>query len=98
MLLIQQFALGLSNDKNHDVSNYAVIALLHMITEKNRGPIIRRILDIMDYDSIYIKNKVLDFSEKLKKIDKDAYKFIIDKALVDNHYVIRKRALDLKEN
>jgi hypothetical protein len=95
MLLILQFSLGLTNDNNHDVRYFATKSLLHIISENNKGPIIKRILDIMDYDSIYIKNQIINHSDKLKNIDKDAFSFIVEKALVDNHFVIRQRALTL---
>lgn len=95
MLLILQFTLGLSYDKNHNVRYFAIKALLYIINEENKVPIIKRIVEIADYDSVYIKNLIMNFSDKLKKIDSEAYNFIIEKALVDNHYVIRKRASNI---
>ncbi|WP_243299314.1 hypothetical protein [Bacillus litorisediminis] len=95
ILLILQFALGLSNDKNHDVRYFATTALLHILSENIKGPFIKRILSLMDYDSIFIKNQIMNYSEKLKAIDNEAFSFIKEKALVDNHFVIRQRALTL---
>lgn len=98
ILLIIQFSLGLSNDKNHDVRFYATKALLHLLSNNNKVPIIKRLSLIMDYDSIYIKNQILNFSDKLKSIDKESYEFIIEKALVDNNYVIRDKAISLQHS
>ena len=95
MLLILQFALGLSNDNNHDVRYFATKVLLNIISEDNKGPVMKRLFDIMDYDSIYIKNLILNHSDKLKGIDYEAFNFILEKALVDNNSVIRQRALTL---
>lgn len=97
MLLLLQFELGLTNDDNHDVRFYATKALLNIISVNNKGPIIKKILSIMDFDSVFIKSLILSNSTKLECLDPKAYGFILDKALVDNHFVIRERALTLKK-
>jgi len=94
-LLILQFALGCVNDSNHDVRLYATNTLLHLLSMSNKEPIMKKLLSLMDYDSAYIKSQILNHSEKLQKIDKDSLAFIKEKALVDNHFYIRKKALEL---
>ena len=54
-----------------------------------------KLLSLMDYDSVYIKNQIMNYSEKLKALDEESFAFIKEKALVDNHFVIRERALTL---
>ena len=95
LLLILQFTLGFTNDSNHDVRYYATKALLHFLSSDNKEPIIKKFLSIMDYDSVYIKSQIMSNSEKLKDLDEESFAFIKEKALVDNHYVIRERALRL---
>lgn len=95
ILMILQFTLGATNDNNHDVRFYATKVLLHIICEGNKDPIMKRLLKTMDYDSIFIKHQIMNSSEKLKAIDKASFDFIREKALVDNHFVIRKKALKL---
>jgi len=94
LLLILQFTLGFTNDSNHDVRYYATKALLHFLSPSNKEPIMKKLLSLMDYDSVYIKNQIMNNSEKLKDIDEDSFAFIKQKALVDNHFVIRKKALN----
>lgn len=95
LLLILQFTLGSTNDSNHDVRYYATKALLHFLSSNNKEPIMKKLLSIMDYDSVYIKSQIMNYSEKLKGLDEESFAFIKEKALVDNHFVIRKRALKL---
>jgi len=52
----------------------------------------KKFLSIMDYDSVYIKSQIINYSEKLKNLDEESFAFIKEKALVDNHFVIRERA------
>lgn len=92
LLLILQFTLGSANDSNHDVRFYAIKALLYFISKANKGPIMKKFLSIMDYDSGFIKSQILSKSEKLRMIDKDLFAFIKEKALVDNNFVVRQRA------
>ncbi len=95
LLLILQFTVGTTNDSNHDVRYFATKALLYFVTENNKGPIMKKLLSIMDYDSVFIKSQIMNFSEKLKVLDEESFAFIKEKALVDNHFVIRQRALSL---
>lgn len=95
LLLILQFTLGSTNDSNHDVRYYAIKALLHFLSSNNKEPIMKKLLSIMDYDSVYIKSQIMNYSEKLKGLDEESFAFIKEKALVDNHFVIRKRAQKL---
>jgi len=95
LLLILQFTLGSTNDSNHDVRYYATKALLHFLSSDNKEPIMKKFLSIMDYDSVYIKSQIINYSEKLKNLDEESFAFIKEKALVDNHFVIRERALRL---
>ncbi|MDP2813788.1 MAG: hypothetical protein Q8N92_04990 [Erysipelotrichaceae bacterium] len=90
-----QFIIGLSNDSNHDVRYLATIALLNMITEYNKVPIMKKLISIMDYDSAYIKSHILALSDKLSATDENSFSFIKEKAKVDNHFIIRQRALSL---
>lgn len=92
LLLILQFTLGSTNDSNHDVRYFATKAILHFISNANKGPIMKKLVSIMDYDSVFIKGQILNSSEKLKMIDEDSFAFIREKALIDNHFVIRQRA------
>lgn len=92
--VIFQFALQLSYDKNHDIRYYAVKALLHLINDKTKKAVMRRISEVMDFDSVYIKNMILSNLESLKDFDLAIYEFIKQKANVDNHYVIRNWAFD----
>lgn len=94
-LLLLQFAMNLSYEENHEIRFYAVKSLLKMINKENKEVIQRRLTEIMDYDSYYIKKLILDHSDKLKVIDKEVYDFMLEKAKVDNHYYIRKIALEL---
>ena len=94
LLLFLQFTLATANDRNHDVRYYSAEALLYFLSEENKHLILRTLSGMMDYDSAYIKNKIMDFSEKIKSLDEESYKFIKEKARVDNHYLIRKRALE----
>ena len=94
MLIIFQFALQLSYIKNHDIRYYAVKALLHLINDQTKKPIMRRVSEIMDYDSVYIKNMILNYADRLRASDLATYEFIKEKVRVDNHYVIRNRALN----
>ena len=51
----------------------------------------------MDYDSVYIKNLILNQAKKLMSFAPDIIKFIIKKGTIDNHYVIRKRGCELSQ-
>jgi hypothetical protein len=95
LLLILHFTLGSTNDSNHDVRYYATKALLHFLSSNNKEPIMKKLLSMMDYDSVYIKSQIMNYSEKLKAIDEESFAFIKEKAIVDNHFVIRERALQL---
>jgi hypothetical protein len=57
-------------------------------------PVMRRISEIMDFDSVYIKNMILNNADRLRAFDLATYEFIKEKAKVDNHYVIRNWILD----
>ncbi len=92
LLLILQFTLGSTNDNNHDVRYFATKALLYFVSNANKGPIMKKLLSIMDYDSVFIKSQILNSSESLKMIDEDSFAFIREKAVVDNHFVIRQRS------
>ena len=94
MLIIFQFALQLSYDKNHDIRYYAVKALLYLINNQTKDPVMRRISEIMDFDSVYIKNMILNNADRLSAFDLATYEFIKEKAKVDNHYAIRNWVLD----
>ncbi len=94
MLIIFQFALQLSYDKNHNIRYYAVKALLYLINNQTKDPVMRRISEIMDFDSVYIKNMILNNADRLSAFDLATYEFIKEKAKVDNHYVIRNWVLD----
>ncbi|AEF17817.1 hypothetical protein Thexy_1793 [Thermoanaerobacterium xylanolyticum LX-11] len=95
LFMFLQFVLGLSHDSNHDVRYYAVKTLLLMISPATKDPIFTRLSKMMDYDSAYIKNLIINQAENLINIYPDILNFIIQKASVDNHYVIRKRGCEL---
>lgn len=94
MLIIFQFALQLSYDKNHDIRYYASKALLFLINNRTKDSIARRISEIMDFDSAFIKNMILRHLDRLEIYDLDMCNFIKEKAMVDNHYVIRNWKYD----
>ncbi len=94
MLIIFQFALQLSYDKNHGIRFHAVKALLYLISNQTKDPIMRRISELMDFDSAYIKSMILNNADRFSTLDSDTYEFIKEKAKIDNHYVIRNRELD----
>lgn len=97
LFVILQFVLGLSHDANHDVRYYAVKTLLLMITPDTKDPILTRLSKMMDYDSFYVKSLILNQAEELMSISPEMVDFIIQKATVDNHYVIRTRGRELAE-
>lgn len=68
-----------------------------MVTKDTKNVILTKISKMMDYDSVYIKNLILNQAKKLMSFAPDIIKFIIKKATIDNHYVIRKRGCELSQ-
>ena len=97
LFLILQFVLGSSHDSNHDIRFWSVKTLLFMVTKDTKNVILTKISKMMDYDSVYIKNLILNQAKKLMSFAPDIIKFIIKKATIDNHYVIRKRGCELSQ-
>lgn len=91
LFMILQFVLGLSRNANHSVRYFAIKALLFMITPATEDPIFTQLSKTMDYDSVYIKSLIIDHAENLMNINPDILNFIMQKASVDNNYIIRKR-------
>jgi hypothetical protein len=98
LLMLLQFVLGQSHNTNHDVRFKAMKAILHMITSTTKDTILTRLSKAMDYDSVYIKNLIINHAESLMKIDPEVLNFIMQKASIDNHYVIRKRGCEFISN
>lgn len=94
LFMILQFVLGLSHDANYSVRYFAIKSLLFMITPATEDLIFTRLSKTMDYDSVYIKSLIIDHAENLMNIDPDILNFIMQKASVDNNYIIRKRGCE----
>ncbi|MFJ5717515.1 hypothetical protein [Neobacillus sp. NPDC093127] len=97
LFMLMQFVLSLSHNKNHDIRFYSIKALLLMITEDTKTTILTQLSKRMDYDSVFIKNHIMNQFDRLLNIDLKVTNLMIQKASVDNHYVIRKRGLDFLE-
>ncbi|MGV8149925.1 MAG: hypothetical protein ACLKAN_13070 [Alkaliphilus sp.] len=90
LFMILQFALGLSRSTNHDVRYHSIRLLLLIMTDDTKKPILTQLSKTMDYDSGYIKNLIINKIDALITINLDIGNFIMQKASVDNHYIIRK--------
>lgn len=97
LCMILQFVLGLSHDSNHDIRFYSVKALILMITQETKTTILTQLSKRMDYDSVYIKNHIMNQFDRLLNVDLRVTNLMVQKASVDNHYVIRKRGIDFLE-
>lgn len=89
---ILQYTLGTSFDRNHNLRYRAVETLIEMYEKSNAQIILRRLSQLMDYDSPHIKKTIIINIEKLKKYDQNEYvSYIVRKAKIDSHYWIRKQ-------
>ncbi|GAA0486409.1 hypothetical protein GCM10008986_09750 [Salinibacillus aidingensis] len=91
LFMTLQFVLSMSNDKNHDVRFFATKALLQMITINTEKTILTQLSKIMDFDSGYIKNTIINDFDQLIVINPKITKLMMQKASVDNNYVIREK-------
>lgn len=98
LFMLLQFVLGLSHDTNHDVRYHAIKTLLFMITPATKDPIFTQLSKTMDFDSVYIKNLIINRANALKNIDPAMLNFIMQKASIDNHYIIRNRGRKFIKN
>jgi hypothetical protein len=97
-LLTLQFSLNLSNDPNPDVRLLAIKSLLLLLSKENQSVILPRLSSAIDFDTSFIKNVILHHSEKLKNINLEKYRFMLEKAKTDNHYIVRHYAAKLLSN
>lgn len=97
LFMVLQFVIGMTQDLNHDVRFYSIKALLLLINDDTKDVILKQLSKTMDYDSVYIKNMIIDHFDKLMNIDPVITNYMIQKASVDNHYIIRKRIKEYAE-
>lgn len=92
-----QFTLSMSHVENHDVRFYSVKALLLMVTKNTEKTVLTRLSQVMDYDSAYIKIQIINDFDRLMYINSEIVYLMMQKASVDNHYIVRERGLKYLE-
>ncbi|MCJ7840681.1 DUF4062 domain-containing protein [Lederbergia sp. NSJ-179] len=97
LFMLLQFVLTLCNEENHDIRYYSAKALLLLITEDTEKTILTQLSQFMDFDSSFIKHLIMDHFDQLIEVNPDITKFMIQKASVDNHFVIREKGKEYLE-
>lgn len=87
--VLLQFVLSLKKHSNQDIRYLVIRLLLKMITPKNKKTILTQLSKFMDYDNVYIKNLIINNFDTLGEFDKDITKLMLQKASVDNHFIVR---------
>ena len=90
-----QYVLGFCSIKSHDIRYNAVKALLKICTQKTSKVIMTQLSKIMDNDSAPIKFLILNDMVDLTKYNEEIATFILQKAKVDNHFLVREKALKI---
>lgn len=89
-LILLQFVIAMTNDLNHDVRYHSIRALLLMIKSETKELIMTLLSKKLDYESSFIKKRIIDKFDYLKTIDTKTTKLMIQKVSVDSHYAISK--------
>lgn len=95
--LLLQFVIGLLNDENHDVRYYAYNGILKMINEDSSELILNVISKTFEEESSYIKYLILENWSILDKFDSDVSQSILDRAKVDNNFVVKEKCKTIEE-
>ncbi|MGY0694091.1 hypothetical protein ACW2QC_15135 [Virgibacillus sp. FSP13] len=95
--VLLQFVFSLKNHSNQDIRYLAARLLLNMITLHNKKVILTQLSKSMDYDNVYIKNLIINNFDNLWELDKDITKLMLQKASVDNHFLVKKKAKEFFE-
>lgn len=94
---IIQYAIGLSSHNEKDIRLQAIRTIILLCKSKYKELALSQLSKMMDNEIYQIKIEIiygvdeLDFKDNIKK------NYIIKKGLVDNHYLIRKAANEIKE-
>lgn len=95
--IILQQAIEWCVESDLDIRWNAVQILFLLLKNKeNTNVICNQLVKLMDIDNFYIKNTILRNIYRLKDIDFETYKYIIQKASVDTNYVVRKVANEVQ--
>ncbi len=70
--------------------NAVQILFLLLQNRENKNVVCNQLVKIMDTDNAYIKTNILRNIYRLRDVDFETYKYIIQKASVDTNYVVRK--------
>ena len=95
LYIFVQYVLGLCSSKSHDVRYNAVKALLQMRALKISDVIMTQLSKMMDVDSAPIKYLILNNIVDLKQCNEEVVALILQKAKVDNHFLVREKALKI---
>jgi len=97
LFVILQFVLSICNDENHNARYYSAKALLLLVTAETEKPILTQLSQFMDFDSSFIKHLIINHFDRLMAVNPKITKFMIQKASVDNHYVVREKGIEYLE-
>ncbi len=93
-----QFVLSYKGHENMDIRYYSNLLLINILTQDNKDLILTHLSKSMDYENVYIKNLIITSFEEIIQYDNSAAHAILKKALLDNHYLVRKVANKYKRN
>ncbi|WMJ77318.1 MULTISPECIES: hypothetical protein [unclassified Sedimentibacter] len=89
--IILQQAINWSVESDLNIRLNAVQILFLLLKNiENKNVVCNQLVKLMDTDNVYIKNKILRNVHRLKDVDLETLKYIIQKASVDTNYVVRK--------
>ncbi|MBU3183250.1 hypothetical protein [Clostridium estertheticum] len=95
LYIFVQYVLGFCSTKSHDIRFNAVKALLKICTQKTSKVIMTQLSKIMDIDSAPIKFLILNDISNLTQYNEEIAALILQKAKVDNHFLVRAKALKI---
>ena len=95
LMTITQYVISMSIHKEKDIRYHSAKLLLLLCNFDLEAPILQ-LSKMMDNDTYEIKITILAGIKNVSVGNKELVKYIVQKGRIDNHYLVRKKANDIK--
>ncbi|MCX6643737.1 MAG: hypothetical protein NT043_00810 [Candidatus Bathyarchaeota archaeon] len=88
--VVVQYISAFCFHDNNDIRYYTVRVLHQLIDSQYAGFVVNRLAKMMDDNDFEVKWVIVNKASLIKQHSVTAFNYIVGKAMIDNHYLVRK--------